>query len=58
MAYLNITWDNVQNENASLWVVSVYGKMIEGLQETPPAGIVLGINETDFMGSFTMSTFR
>ena len=29
-----------------------------GLWEAPPAGIVLGTNETDFMGSFTMSPFR
>ena len=27
-----------------------------GLWEAPPAGIVLGTNETDFMGSFTMSS--
>ena len=26
-----------------------------GLCEAPPAGIVLGTNGTDFMGSFTMS---
>ena len=46
------------NENASLRVVPVYRKAIKGLWEAQPAGIVLGTNETDFMGSFTMSPFR
>ena len=46
------------NENASLRAVPVYLKAIERLWEAPPAGIVLGTNEMDFTGSFTMSPFR
>ena len=33
-------------------------RRLRGLREAPHAGIVLGTNEMDFMGSFTMSPFR
>ena len=46
------------NEKASLLAVPVYWKAMRGPREAPPAGIILGTNETEFMESFTMSPFR
>ena len=53
--WVDFSFKNIENENASLRVVPVYWKAIEGAREALPAGIVLGTNEMDFMGSFTVS---